>query len=150
MLRPERVEPVNPDDGVHFGAGMRFIYDPIVDVVGPGAELTFGSQREGRHLGALVTFFPGRQWGVGGALRILFGPVIKRWRIEFGFDLGAILYPSRLQVAFEVSTQVLGFSFPAGPVRVKIKLLTAGLYANFFSRPIVVLPALGAGFGVEY
>ena len=129
---------------------MRFIYDPVDDIVGPGAELTFGSQSCGRHLGALFTFFPGRQWGVGGALRVLFGPVIKRWRIEFGFDLGVILYPSHLRVAFEVSTQVLGFSFPVGPVRVKIKLRTAGLYANFVSKPIVILPALGAGFGVEY
>ena len=129
---------------------MRFTYDPVADVVGPGAELTFGSQAGGRHLGVLFTLFPGRQWGVGSALRILFGPVIRRWRIEFGFDLGVIVYPSHWRVAFELSTQALGFSFPVGPVRVKIKLLTAGLYANFISTPIVVLPALGAGFGVEY
>jgi hypothetical protein len=147
---PAKVEPENPDDGPHFGLGMRFIYDPVDDVVGPGGELTFGMQKGGRQLGALFTLYPGRQVGVGGALRVLFGPVIKRWRIEFGFDLGVIIYPSRLQVAFEVSTQVLGFSFPVGPVRVKIKLLTAGLYGNFVSNPIVVLPALGAGFGVEY
>lgn len=144
------VEPPSPDDGLHVGLGMRFIWNPLDEVVGPGAELNFGSQSGGRRLAALLTVFPGRQWGVGGALRILFGPVIKRWRIEFGFDLGAIVYPAHLQAAFEVSTRVLGFSFPAGPVRVNVQLLTAAVYVNFFSKPISGVPALAAGFGVEY
>ena len=145
-----REKPTNPDDGIHFGAGMRFLYNPLDELIGPGAEFSFGSQSGGRQLAVLLTLFPGRQWGVGAAARIMFGPVIKRWRIEFGFDFGAILYPSRMQGAFEVSTQVLGFSFPAGPVRVKIKLFNAAVYANLFSRPVVFIPALGAGFGVEY
>ncbi len=145
-----KVEPRSPDDGLHVGLGMRFLYNPIDEVLGPVGELTFGSQRGGRRLAALVTVFPGRQWGVGAALRLLFGPVIKRWRIEFGFDLGVIVYPSRLHVAVEAATQVLGFSFPVGPVRVKITLLNVALYANFFSRPMALVPAIGAGFGVEY
>ena len=129
---------------------MRLLYNPLDEVLGAGAEATLESQRGGRQLSAVVTLFPGRLWGVGAAFRIQFGPVIRRWRIEFGFDLGLILYPSRLNLAVEFATQVLGFSFPVGPVRVKVKLLTASAYANFFSNPLVLVPALGAGLGVEY
>ena len=75
-----------------------------------------------------------------------------RVRVEplSGFDVGVILYPSHTRVAFEATTQVIGFSFPIGPERVKVKLLTAGLYANFFTTPIALIPALGAGLGAEY
>lgn len=145
-----KAAPEDRDDGLHAGAGLRIVYNPIEEVVGPLVELNFGSQNGGRRLAALLTLVPGRLAGVGGALRILFGPVIQRWRIEFGFDLGVTVFPSRGQVAFDVSTQVLGFSFPAGPVRVSAKLLTVGIYANFLANPISFVPAIGAGVGVEY
>lgn len=150
VVRAPGTKKKSEDDGVHFGLGMRFIWNPVDDVVGPAGELNFGNQSGGVRLGGLFTLFPGRNWGVGGALRVLFGPVIYRWRIEFGFDLGAIIYPTHLQTAIEVTHRVLGFSFPAGPVRVNVQLLTAGLYMNFVSNPIAVIPTLTAGFGVEY
>lgn len=134
----------------HLGLGARLLYVPEDDVVGSAFELAFQTDDGRTRNSLLLSALPGDLWAFGFDSRIGFGPELGRFRVEMGVDLGFVFFPSNLVIGFEGQAHLLGASTMAGPVRLYLRLVTLGLYANFFSDPMVLRGAITSAVAVEY
>ncbi|MFZ5468669.1 MAG: hypothetical protein ACOZIN_04450, partial [Myxococcota bacterium] len=132
------------------GLGLRLLYVPEDQVIGPALELALNNQSGASRTSVVLTAYPGPDWGFGASARLGFGPSLSFGRFELGFDIGMVLVPTKLILAYEGQAHLLGFSFPAGPVRLVLRLASVGLYGTLTTEPMVMRGAVSAGMAVEY